>query len=195
MLNMDNPDSSTVAILFQPEHLQVRADVPLAEAGRLSVGQPATIVCDIFPDRVFAGVVTRIVGEADLQRNTLQAKVRILDPDPRLRPEMLCRVKFFAPAGPAVLPEGGDAPGAADRRFQIFAPQACLVPGGKDDAALVWVLGDERRAERREVVLGMETREGHRSIREGLRPGDRVVLRPPADLREGRRLKPTEESS
>ena len=40
--------------------------------------------------------MTRILGEADLQRNTLQVKVSLLQPDPKLRPEMLCRAKFFS---------------------------------------------------------------------------------------------------
>jgi HlyD family secretion protein len=94
MLAMDDLESSTIAILYQPEKLQVRVDVPLADAAGLSVGQPAKIRCSLLPDRVFNGEVTRITGEADVQRNTLQAKVRIHDPIDSLRPEMLTRSSF-----------------------------------------------------------------------------------------------------
>ena len=196
MLDMDDPDSSTVAILFQPEHLQVRADVPLAEAGRLSVGQPTTIVCDIFPDRVFSGVVTRIVGEADLTRNTLQATVRSLDPDPRLRPEMLCRVKFFAPAGPldSIAPsQPGTSSIEGDKRFKIFAPLDGLVIESGEETATAWVVVGGLRAERRAVTLGHEVRDGYRAVQDGLKPGDRVIINPSPQLEPGRRLKLMEE--
>ena len=50
----------------------------------------------MLPNMKFDGRLTRISGEADLQRNTLQVKVQILNPDKRLRPEMLCQAKFFS---------------------------------------------------------------------------------------------------
>src|SRR5690606_26056403 len=91
MLGMDDENSSTIAILYDPAKLQVRVDVPLADAAGLKIGQKVRIHCGLLPDREFQGEVTRISGEADLQRNTLQAKVRIVDPVEELRPEMLCR--------------------------------------------------------------------------------------------------------
>src|SRR5690606_23362563 len=89
MLSDNDSESSTVAILYDPAKLQVRVDVPLADAAGLQVGQTARIRCGLLPDKVFDGTVTRITGEADLQRNTLQAKVSIASPVDQLRPEML----------------------------------------------------------------------------------------------------------
>ncbi len=80
MLGMDHPDSSTIAVLYDPAKLQVRVDVPIADAARLQIGQKTKVHCSVLPEQVFEGEVTRITGEADLQRNTLQAKVRILAP-------------------------------------------------------------------------------------------------------------------
>lgn len=99
MLGMDDPSSSHIVEIYDPENLQVRADVPLAEASHVSVGQPCEIFCEVLPDRAFRGEVTRITNLADLQRNTLEVKVRILDPDPILKPEMLTRVRFLAGGG------------------------------------------------------------------------------------------------
>ena len=76
--------------------LQARIDVPLSEASKLFIGQEVEIACSMLPDTHFKGKLSRILGEADFQRNTLQVKVQILDPDLRLRPEMLCRAKFFS---------------------------------------------------------------------------------------------------
>ncbi len=173
MLGMDDTDSSTIAILYQPERLQVRVDVPLADAAGLGVGQAAKIRCSLLPDRVFAGEVTRITGEADLQRNTLQAKVRILDPADQLRPEMLCRVEFFGT---------GKGSGSAVSSLSTWVPQAALTE------AAAWVFDPEsKRVARRAVQASTETRDGFVRVVDGLRPGEQVVLSPQG-LRDGQRV-------
>ena len=188
MLDMDMEDSATVAVLYEPDKLQVRVDVPLAEAAGLAVGQPAEVTCDLLPDVTFAGTVTRIAGEADLQRNTLEAKVRIEDPDPRLRPQMLCRVKFFAPVvGTSPAADGGGG-GGGGGRLTLFVPRAAVVdPAG--GSATVWVVSPGSRAERRTVTLGGETRDDHVSVTAGVRPGERLVTGRIEKLAEGRRVR------
>jgi HlyD family secretion protein len=174
MLGMDDPESSTVAVLYQPEKLQVRVDVPLADAAGLSVGQAVEIRCSLLPDRVFAGEVSRITGEADIQRNTLQAKVRILEPIEQLRPEMLCRVGFFG--------TGSSGPTTS---LATWVAKAALTEGA------VWVCNPEsRRVTRRDVQATAEVRDGFVRISSGLRPGEQVVLSP-SGLRDGQRVKPT----
>ena len=175
-LDMDDPDSSTIAILYQPDKLQVRVDVPLADAARLSVGQRAKIRCGLLPDRVFEGEVTRITGEADVQRNTLQAKVRIIDPSDQLRPEMLCRVEFLGSAKTDNMASGSLA---------MWIPESALI----DNAA--WVCDPEsQRVSKRKVQSTNETRDGFVRIADGIRPGEHVVLTP-RNLREGQRVSPT----
>ncbi len=175
MLAMDDPESSTVAILYQPDKLQVRVDVPLADAAGLSVGQPAKIRCSLLPDRVFNGEVTRITGEADVQRNTLQAKVRIIDPNDSLRPEMLCRVEFFGNSSAGETVSGSLA---------VWVPENALTDGA------AWVFDPEsQRVAKREVQTATETRDGYIRITSGLRPGEQVVLSPQG-LRDGQRVNP-----
>ena len=174
MLAMDDPDSSTIAWLYDPAKLQVRVDVPLADAAGLRVGQAAKIRCNLLPDRVFSGEVTRIVGEADLQRNTLQAKVEIHDPADELRPEMLCRVEFL---------DSGDGGSARAGAVAVWMPQAAA------DEGSVWVYNPEgSRVEKRPVQLANEKRESRIRVREGLRPGEWVVVSP-MNLSEGQRVK------
>ncbi|XOV77168.1 MAG: ATP-binding cassette domain-containing protein [Phycisphaerales bacterium] len=96
MMGMDDPTSAQVVHVYDPDKLQVRTDVPLAEASHIVVGQRCEVFCEVLPDKAFEGVVTRITNLADLQRNTLEIKVRIIDPDPILKPEMLSRVRFLA---------------------------------------------------------------------------------------------------
>lgn len=176
IVDMDEEDSSTIAILYDPAHLQVRVDVPLADAAGLSVGQAAKIRCNLLPDEVFDGIVTRIEGAADLQRNTLQAKVSIADPNDKLRPEMLSRVEFLE-----TLRENKTDTGASG--VAVYVPATALVDGA------VWVCdADTKRAERRQVTSSA-TAENLIRIDTGLRPGEWVVS-DPAGIREGERLKP-----
>ncbi|GAA5478304.1 efflux RND transporter periplasmic adaptor subunit [Haloferula helveola] len=179
MLAMDDPDSATVAILFDPEHLQVRVDVPLADAAGLQIGQRTRIRCSLLPDTVFPGEVTRITGEADLQRNTLQAKVRIEKPSDQLRPEMLCRVEFLeATARDTSAATGGTG------SLTVWIPEAALA------GDTVWVCDPEsKRVEARTVLSVGQHEDGYLRIDEGLQPGEWVVVGP-GDLEDGQRVKP-----
>jgi HlyD family secretion protein len=177
MLGMDDMDSSTIAILYDPAHLQVRVDVPLADAAGLSVGQRAKIRSNLLPDQVFEGEVTRIEGAADLQRNTLQAKVRIEKPNDKLRPEMLSRVEFFE----TTLSTKDTVAESTD--IAVYIPQEAI----QDNQ--VWICDpDTRLAERRAVNPGV-TKDGMVLVSPEIRPGEWVVTKP-LDLKTGQRLKP-----
>ena len=58
--------TSQVALLYEPSKLQVRADIPLADAAAVGAGQPARITVDLLPDTEFTGEVLRFVHRADL---------------------------------------------------------------------------------------------------------------------------------
>lgn len=166
MLGMDDPHSAHVVHLYDPKKLQVRVDVPLADARHMFVGQRCEIIVEVLPDQTFEGVVDRITYEADLQKNTLQAKVRVLEPSPLLRPEMLTRVKF--------LPRGGggvEAPGLGET--------AMLVPSESIDGGRVWVVRDRRGDLGTAYAQGVEVLEdlGEWSrVRGALRSGDLLAL-------------------
>lgn len=184
MLAMDEMESATIAILYDPEKLQVRVDVPLADAAGLMVGQPARIRCSLLPDAVFEGEVTRIAGEADIQRNTLQAKVRVIAPDDRLRPEMICRVEFFQSTKPTADGVRQTDP-AGD--LAVFIPESALIGDSQ-----VWICDvDSSRLEARDVVATQDFREGWLRIESGIRPGEWVVDDPAAaNLKPGQRVRP-----
>ncbi len=166
--------SAHVVHIYDPENLQVRADVPLADAARIGVGQPAEVVVDLLPDTVFRGEIVRFVHRADLAKNTVEAKVRILDPSPLLKPDMLARVRLLA------APETTGAAGGADTAVartasRVFAPRDALL-----DDATVWVLterdGRDGIAVRRTVETGRAIVDDWIEIRRGLMPGDLVLL-------------------
>lgn len=183
MLGMEGMESATIATLYDPEKLQVRVDVPLADAAGLAIGQRTLVRCSLLPDAVFEGEVTRIAGEADIQRNTLQAKVRILNPDDRLRPEMICRVEFFERST-----EGSNGQAStAELGLAIFVPQSSIV-----DASRVWVCDPEtKRLESREVEPTRDVRDGWTRLESGILAGEWIVRDPAiATLKIGQRIRP-----
>lgn len=198
MLRMDDMDSATIATLYQPDHLQARIDVPLEEAAGLFPGQAVRLRTALLTDRVFQGTVSRIVGEADLQRNTLQVKVALSEPDPRLRPEMLCRAEFLAAgvekSASVDVIEAGETAGAptssvSPSKVDVLVSTRALFEKEAKSAS-VWALDPSgARLESRKVVLGRDGTEGYVVALEGLRPGDRVVLDPGEQLEEGMRVK------
>ncbi|MGE0260919.1 MAG: efflux RND transporter periplasmic adaptor subunit [Alphaproteobacteria bacterium] len=187
MFNSDGPRMSQIVRLYDPEHLQVRVDIPLSEAARVGVGDAAEIVVQVLPDRTFKGEVTRLVHEADIQRNTIQVKVRIDDPTPELKPEMLARARFLGHAA-------GHGNGAPDSTASagaggLFAP-ASAIRDQSGDKAVAWIVDQKTSsARRRAVELGYGRSGEWIEIATGLAPGDRLIVGDVSQLTDGRRVR------
>jgi multidrug efflux pump subunit AcrA (membrane-fusion protein) len=185
MLAMDDPTSSSPVLLYDPARLQVRADVPLADAAGIGVGRAAEIVVEVLPGRTFPGEVVRVVPEADIQKNTLQFKVRLLAGDPAIRPEMLAKVRFRAEAGAAGAPAAGG--GATGR---IFVPERLLRKTEHGDHVQAFVLDRGRGvALLRDLRLGPGREEGWVEVAAGLSPGDALLDADPGALADGARVR------
>jgi RND family efflux transporter MFP subunit len=182
MLQMDGMDAASAAILFEEGKLQARIDVPLSEAAQVNLGQVVEISSSILPDQTFQGKITRILGEADLQRNTLQVKVQILNPHPRLRPEMLCRAKFF---GTSATKQEGHS------RLGIFVKKEALdYQITSTSEKFLWVISkDGKSCEKRNVSFGEVIESKFIEVTTGLLPGEQVILNPPLNLRIGDSVK------
>jgi HlyD family secretion protein len=176
----DNPGSAKVLALYDPKRMQARVDVPLADAAKISVGQDAQITVEVLPDKPFVGTVTRVLHEANIQKNTLEVKVALADPDPRLRPEMLARVKFLAKADPS----------ADEGRHRLLVPEGAVRGTGANTTA--WVLsdfdGNRAVAVSKPIKVGPAKTDGWIEIAEGLQPGDLVVAGSASELKDGKKV-------
>ncbi len=114
--------TGTLVSLYDPSRLAARVDVLLPDVRGIGAGTKVEIKVDAVGDRAFRGVVDRLVHEADLNKNTLQVKVRIEEPDPLLRPEMLCRARF------EVKNDGAERP-AGDRPSVVLVRTAAIRDG------------------------------------------------------------------
>jgi HlyD family secretion protein len=185
MAGMDDMASSAIVSLYDPDRLQVRVDVPLADVGKIEQGGSARIMTAAFPNRVFTGRVSRITGEADITRNTLQVKVAIEQPDPRMRPEMLCRVEFMGTGQRAA----GAQRGAANQ--SLWIPERALTsPVDAEGHSMVWVADIvTETAHPRDVRLAASARDGMREVMEGLLAGERVVVEGMEKLKPGSKVR------
>ncbi|MBL0870619.1 MAG: efflux RND transporter periplasmic adaptor subunit [Phycisphaerales bacterium] len=187
-----------VVRVYDPAKLQVRVDVPLADAAKVSIGTRATVSTEALPDQTFSGVVSRVVHEANIQRNTVQFKVALDAPSPVLKPEMLTRVKLHASASASRQGRSGvtgsSVSGDGDSGdMTLLVPSAAVTSLG-DDKGQVWVVdtsGGSPVARRRDIATAPSADEGFISVTSGLRLTDRVVLDPPAPpaIKDGTRLK------
>jgi RND family efflux transporter MFP subunit len=152
------------------ETLEVEADVSEASIGRISVGMPAEIQLDAYPDARLLGEVSRVVPTVDRSKATLLVKVAFKERDPRVLPDMSAKVAFLS------------RPPAADERNAVTAmrPEAIVKRG---DANVAYVLGDRNTV--KEVGIGTPRKLGDLVQVSAVKPGDKVILNPPDKLRDG----------
>lgn len=188
---VDHPHSAYLFSVYNPKHFQVRVDVPLADVALIKAGQPTEIIVEVLPDQVFSGTVTRIIHEANIQKNTLEVKVALQEPRSELRPEMLARVRFL----PQTAVES-----SKEIRESFMARTETIQSQSKDsDSAYVWIIarydGRYGFAMKRSIRVGTFKQEGWVEILEGLNMGDLLIVSPPSTLQEGSRIEVTGELS
>ncbi len=161
-----------VVSLADLNDLQVELDINQDDFAKLGPKQKGEITTDAFRDRKYQGFIYEISPEANRQKATVQVKVKVLNPDEFLRPDMNASVAFLAEPKPGASP----APGPA-----IFVPSSA-VRGG---AVFVLLNG---RAVKRTIKPGA-TQGSDVRIEEGLFGGEDLILAPPAQLKDGDRIK------
>lgn len=185
----DQEDASTLAHLYNPEELALRMDVPIEQAGNVFVGQPSKITCAMFPDKTYTGIVVRIAGEADIQRNALQVRIRLDNPDDMLRPSMPCRAEVYNKASS---PRDSQAPSSENLTTQsgeagVLIPENALQ--NKDNAPYVWVVDMDNKAVKKSITLSSASgKDQFITVSGDVYPGDPVIINPPSSLQENDRV-------
>lgn len=165
---------SAVLSMANLQELDVETDVSQNEVRKIRLHQPALIAVDAFPDRTYHGYLAELAPEANRQKATLQAKVRITDPDDTIRPEMNAKITFLEPASQA-----------ASRPPKVLIPKEAVLT--REGRSLVFQANGSR-AVARLVKVGEEL-DGRIEILEGLQGGETVVIRGLESLHDGQRLR------
>lgn len=168
---------ATVADLTQ---LEVDTDVKEDSLGVLRKGQPAEVLVDAVPGKRYRGELREIIPMGDRSRGIVKVKVKILDADERLFPELSATVNF--------LPLG-EAAHAGQVSQQTYLPQAALLSDAGGHFA--WKLLPSGEVRRVPVQPQGEPREGLVPIEGALEGGDAVVIDPPPGLVDGARVRTT----
>jgi RND family efflux transporter MFP subunit len=166
---------ATVADLSQ---LEVDTDVKEDSLGALRKGQPAEVVVDAVPGKRYRGELREIIPMGDRSRGIVKVKVKILDADERLFPELSATVNF--------LPLGEEAH-AGQASQQTYVPERALLRDAAGHYA--WKLLPSGEVRRVSVEPDGEPREGLVPIRGALEGGETVVVDPPPGLVEGARVR------
>ncbi len=191
-------ESAAVVQLFDPKSLQVRTDVPLSDAGRLAIGQTSEVQVDALPGQIIRGRVIRLVQQADIAKNTLQAKVLLENPPAGLVPDMLARVRIqlsSAASGTAAAAGAtGAGASASVARTELAVPESVVaqlaITQDGTRAGTIRVVIDVREGvgkieERAVVCAEVAGADGWTAVFEGLRPGDFVVSADSPETRAG----------
>ena len=161
---------AAVVTIADLNSLQVEADVSESSLALVKTGQPCEIQLDALPDLRFRGVVHMIVPTADRTKATILVKVRFVDLDPRILPEMSAKVAFLS-----------RLPKPEEQRLRTAVNDSALVKR----AGLFVAFKIEGDRVRETPVEKGETFGDLVEVTAGLKTGDRVVLTPSTRLRDG----------
>jgi len=164
---------AAVVTMADMSTLEVEADVSEANLARVRLEQPCEIQLDALPDQRFRGIVHRTVPTVDRAKATVMVKVRFVDGDPRILPEMSAKVAFLEREMPQ------DQRGA-----RTVVQRAAIVERG--GSSVVYVVKDGK-ASPVAVRTGMKIGDLV-EVTGGVAAGDKVVLRPGEKLRDGARV-------
>jgi len=158
-------DADPILRIIDPERLQVTAQVPLTDGGRILVGQAAMVQAPNGPE---AATVSLKISPSSPMVQTYDVR--------------------FSFAAPTTLPI--DSPVQVDivigeRKDVVIAPAAAVQGGG--GTTFVWVATADNIATKRDVRVGL-TSNNVAEIISGLAVGDQVIVTGIAELSEGQAI-------
>jgi multidrug efflux pump subunit AcrA (membrane-fusion protein) len=157
--------SSTVVEMYDPARLQVRADVRLEDVPMVTRGQPVEIET-ASSGGIINGRVLQATSTANIQKNTLEVKVELIEPPPNVSPEMLVTATFLAPVVENRKSE-------ATETERLFVPERLIQ--SDDSGDYVWIVDANELAQRRSVETGNSIAGGLMEIKAGLKVTDKLI--------------------
>jgi RND family efflux transporter MFP subunit len=161
-----------IATIVDMNSNEIEVDVNEAYIARVLPGQPVTAVLDAYPDWQIPSQVRTVIPTADRQKATVKVRISFLKLDPRILPDLGIKVSFLGDE-----PEQKNGEAAPATRI----PQDAV--RDENGKKIVFTV-KEGRLERRAVTIG-GTRGTDTEIFAGISAGDTVVVKGPANLRDG----------
>lgn len=163
------------AMIADMTKLRVEVDISELDIARIRKDMPCVITPDAYKDRKYEGFVLWIDPGANYSKATVQAKVRIANPDEYLRVEGSAQVAFFT-----------EKPGTRTEKAPsaIWIPlAACRIDADSPGAAAVFVAVDGRFRQRA-ITLGRHSG-SQVEVVQGLSAGEVIAAEGVDKLRDG----------
>jgi RND family efflux transporter MFP subunit len=164
---------AAVVTMADLDSLIVEADVSETNLEKVKKGQPCEIQLDSLPGKRFAGQVHIIVPTADRSKATVLTKVKFLEKDERVLPEMSAKVAFLTRQT------------TREEKPKVAVPPSTLV----SQKGKTWVYRVEKDSVREILVQKGLPLADFIEVLQGLKPGERIVLKPNRNLRDGAKIK------
>lgn len=168
--------AGAVVTIADMQTLEAGVDVNEAYIARLTIGMPADVVLDAYPEIHFPAEVRTIYPSADRDRATIPVRVRFRVEDPRIRPDLGAKVTFL---------ERRPAEGIVTVKRTLHVPASALRTHNAEPT--IWIVRNGK-LEPATVVPG-EHRGDDIEVLSGLTDGDQVVVAGPNRLRRGMRVR------
>jgi RND family efflux transporter MFP subunit len=165
---------AAVVTIADMSSLEVESDVSESNLSLVRLNQPCEIQLDALPEQRFRGEIHMIVPTADRSKATVMVKVRFVDKDNRILPEMSAKVAFLS------------RPVTGEEKKPRIALHQSVVMNRKNQKSVFVVKGD--RVVETPVSLGSPMGDMV-EVLEGVKVGDRVVLSPSDRLKNGSKIK------
>jgi RND family efflux transporter MFP subunit len=163
--------STLMFTLMQSDVIRVQVYVPQDAAFGVTAGVDAVVRVPEMPDRTFPGKVTRFAKALAPGTRTLLTEVDVPNPDGVLSPGVYCTVELHIPR----------------KTPSVLVPADAIVFNG--DGVQVAVTENGSAHFRKVTVardFGTEV-----EVRDGIKPGDEVILRPMVNLADGSKVQPS----
>jgi RND family efflux transporter MFP subunit len=168
-LNVTVRSGGSVVSIVDPTSVVVDAEVSESMIHRVQHGQSAEIQLDAVPDHRYQGNVMQVMPVADRAKGTILVRIRFLDLDERVRPDVSAKVTF------------GALPGAQAIGEEWSVPSSAVV--ARDGRSVVLLVKEGRVVE---VAVQAGAPVGTNvPVIGSLTQTDDVIVAPPSDLREG----------
>jgi RND family efflux transporter MFP subunit len=170
-----------IGTIVDMNSLEIEIDVNEAYINRVAAGQKVMATLDAYPDWKIPCHVIAIIPTADRQRATVEVRVGFDELDSRILPDMGVKVAFQ---------DAAQAGEDQDRRLAgVLLPQSAVRRADGRDYVLIV---NDGLLERRAVALG-DSRGSDAIITSGIKPGESVVVKGPAELIDGMRVRERQE--
>lgn len=168
LVQADSVSGTFMFTIMQANVIRTQVYVPQDQAFGLQPGVEAVVRVPEIPGRTFPGTVTRIANALQPGSRTLLTEIDVPNPDGALAPGIYCTVELHIPR----------------KTPSLLVPAEAII-FNRDGLSVAVVENGAARIQKVSVVRDLGTTV---EVRDGVKPGDQVILNPSVNLIEGSKV-------